>query len=119
MLERVWALDVDFSDCQLDIYSEPRKGAALYLYGSPDVPIAAAQLMKVVSRIIDCIAAKAPPALDRTINIQEAETILCKWKSHCNDHYAIGKDIREVRHGLHGWGDLAEELLTHMPKEVK
>jgi hypothetical protein len=43
---------------------------------------------------------KAPPRFERRINIQEIETILCKWKSHINGHYFVGKDIQEIRHGL-------------------
>ena len=43
---------------------------------------------------------KAPPRYERRINIQEIETILCKWKSHMNGHYFVGKDIQEIRHGL-------------------
>jgi hypothetical protein len=43
---------------------------------------------------------RAPPRYERPINIQEVETILCKWKSHLSGHYELGKDIIEVRHGL-------------------
>lgn len=43
---------------------------------------------------------KAPPRYERPINIQEVETILCKWKSHTNGHYEVGKDTHEIRHGL-------------------
>lgn len=42
----------------------------------------------------------APPSQDRPINIQEVETILCKWKSHLSGHYEVGKDIKEIRKGL-------------------
>ena len=47
---------------------------------------------------------QAPPQMDRPINIQEVETILCKWKSHLNGHYPTGNDIAEVRHGLVKYG---------------
>jgi hypothetical protein len=33
-------------------------------------------------------------------------------------HYWIGKDIKENRHSLIGWGETAEKLLAHMPPEV-
>lgn len=46
---------------------------------------------------------RAPPLGDRPVNIQEIETVLCKWKSHLNGHYAVGKDTREVLHGLSEW----------------
>jgi len=41
----------------------------------------------------------APPIHERTINVQETETIFCKWKSHLGGHYPIGKDTRELIHG--------------------
>lgn len=46
----------------------------------------------------------APPRHERMLNIQEVETCLCKWKSHLNGHYEVGKDIHEVRHGLVRYG---------------
>lgn len=42
----------------------------------------------------------APPRYERTINILEIETILCKWKSHQGGHYPLGKDTRECRQAL-------------------
>jgi len=42
----------------------------------------------------------APPLYDRTINVQETETIFCKWKSHLGGHYPVGKDTIEIAHGL-------------------
>jgi hypothetical protein len=43
---------------------------------------------------------KAPPRFERAINIQEIETILCKWKSHMNGHYKVGKDTHEIHEAL-------------------
>jgi hypothetical protein len=42
----------------------------------------------------------APPTYNRIINIQEIETILCKYKSHCNGKYPLGHDLIEVRQSL-------------------
>jgi len=99
MLDRVLLVPVDFSDCQLlQFYKEPRQGATL-----------AARRWKLDTPelALDRLLAKlrkanhyAPPAFDRLVNVQEAETVLCKWKSHLNGHYYIGKDIQEVAHGL-------------------
>ncbi len=44
------------------------------------------------------------------LKIQEVETVLCKWKSHLNGRYPMGKDTREILHGLTGWGGLATQL---------
>lgn len=45
----------------------------------------------------------APPYNDRPPNIQEIETILCKWKSHMNGHYPLNNDIDEINAGLDDW----------------
>jgi hypothetical protein len=45
----------------------------------------------------------APPLGDRQINVQEVETILCKWKSHMNGHYPLNNDIDEIHNGLLEW----------------
>lgn len=42
----------------------------------------------------------APPRYDREINVQETETVFCKWKSHLGGHYPIGKDTRDILEGL-------------------
>lgn len=42
----------------------------------------------------------APPRYERAINAQEAETILCKWKSYLNGHYTIGEDVEACRKAL-------------------
>jgi hypothetical protein len=58
---------------------------------------------------------KAQPREHRRFGAFEAETVLCKWKSHMNGHYAPGKDTYEIREGLHGWGDLATQLSRGLP----
>jgi hypothetical protein len=55
----------------------------------------------------------------RTLRLQEYETILCKYKSHLNGKYEVGKDTREILHALTGWGDLAEHLQVTLRKETK
>lgn len=42
----------------------------------------------------------APPRYERPVNAQEAETILCKWKSHMGGHYRLGEDVVACRQGL-------------------
>jgi hypothetical protein len=51
--------------------------------------------------------------------IPEVETCLCKWHSHLGGHYSIGKDIREIRHALDGWGPTADKLRELLPPEVE
>jgi hypothetical protein len=110
VLERVFKAPIIFPKDLTLMYKEPR--AALDLL---DIPAeeANAKLLKHFGRI------KAPPRYERGCNIQEVETICCKWKSSLGGHYPIGKDIHELRKGLVGWGKTAERLLQVMPREVE
>jgi hypothetical protein len=42
----------------------------------------------------------APPRYERGLDVQEYETILCKWSSHMKGHYPLGNDIHEIKKGL-------------------
>jgi hypothetical protein len=127
MAERVLGYPVDFDDCHLGIYKDPRQGAAVAYqethHGqlSPvpwEYPITDEQLKWTVEYYIKLFRKKrayAPPHYDRYVNVQEIETIFCKYKSHLKGHYPVGKDTAEIRHGLTGWGDLAETLQRNLP----
>ena len=61
----------------------------------------------------------APPYGDRPVNIQEVETILCKWKSHMNGHYPLGCDIHEITEGVGPWCEhswAARDFIHTMPR---
>lgn len=58
----------------------------------------------------------APPRGDRPLNVQEIETVLCKWKSHMNGHYPLNNDIIEIHEGLKGWGPSAAEFANALPQ---
>ena len=130
MMERVMGFEVDFHDCLLGVYKDPLEGAKLQYYiwyGEPEYERTPQQkLAIVVERLMEIFGDEyAPPNTGavhyghlRTINIQEIETILCKWKSHMNGHYPLGKDTKEVGHALKGWGTLAEAMSTLLPTEV-
>ena len=132
MSERVLGFPTDFSDCELGIYKDPRQGAAVaYLeaFGDPaeqtawqkkpwDYPLSNAELKLSVDHWTAHWRkkrAKAPPTRDRLVNVQEIETIFCKFKSHLKGHYPVGKDTHEVYHGLANWGDLAIQLRQGVP----
>jgi hypothetical protein len=109
MLERLFDAPIEFSD-DLVLYKEPR--AALDLL--PSEPLGNTQwLISHFSK-----AFLAPPNESRRCNVQEVETVLCKWKSHVNGHYWVGKDIHEIRAGLKGWGVTAKRLLDSCPEEL-
>ncbi len=116
MAERVLGYDIDFSNADLGVYKDPRQGAALSRFGAWDHPITNAEVKEEFEKLVDQFSGfEAPPLYNRAVNIQEAETVACKYKSHWKGHYPIGKDTREIRHGLKGWGALADHLLSNMP----
>lgn len=61
---------------------------------------------------------KAPPLYDRPINVQETETIFCKWHSHRTGRYPVGKDCRDLREGLLRYRGVptARRVLAGLPK---
>ena len=119
MLDRVAGFPVDFTGAELSMFKSPVEGARMYLEDRGrlnNYPTEAARLKIVVSELCEMFGAyKAPPDYKRPLNVQEVETILCKMLSHCHGHYEIGKDIREIRHSLDGWGSLAERLKNCLP----
>lgn len=131
MAERVLGYPVDFSQANLGIYKDPRQGAALVYYleeleakrvvGSYaarpwEYPVGDVDFSATVAKYVSHFRRfKAPPLGDRPVNVQEVETIFCKYKSHYKGHYPLGKDLREVGHGLEGWGDLAQQLKKALP----
>jgi hypothetical protein len=120
LLERVMEVPVNFDDCELGIYSEPRKGAGLILHGDPNRKKVNEGDLRYVCNLIRLDprlkSFKAPPSFNRKINIQEVETILCKYKSHFNGHYPPGKDTLEIIHALSSrpWGRTAQKLLARV-----
>lgn len=135
MSERVLGYDTDFSDCHLGIYNDPRQGAAV-AYGQCDAlsapngavveyqaagepwnyPITDEELSRTVNHYVKVFKKfTAPGGKPRPVNVQEVETIFCKYKSHLKGHYPMGKDTREIHHGLSGWGDLAQQLQAALP----
>lgn len=104
MGERCLGIPVDFSGADLGIYRDPRQGAALLMHGDWTVPISDDGLAAVVKRMSAALAGLLAPPLDnRRPNVQEVETVLCKFKSHVKGHYPLGKDSREVAEGLGPW----------------
>lgn len=116
MGERIFGIPIDFSNCALNMYSEPRSGAALALKDDENADMSERELDEVVVSIASELnnkGFKAPPWGDRLINLQEAETVLCKWKSFKHGHYFVGKDKQSVQEALN-WkqqGMIREQLL--------
>lgn len=118
---------VDFSRAEVFMFKDPVK-AALMLHRKQypqdaDVEYSGSQLVQVIEEIVETLKKEfteytAPPALDRPLEMQEIETILCKWKSHMNGHYPINNDIKEIRHSVSQWvthSTEAQDYLDAMP----
>lgn len=105
MGERVLGYKIDFSDCDLEMYRDPVKGAALVRYGDPNKKIGPKGIRQALARCKKRFGGMpAPPVVDgvwaRMCSLQEFETVLCKYKSHFNGHYKPGKDWKEIRAAL-------------------
>lgn len=113
MLERVLGCQVTFPDEIITLYKDPREGAemAREALGLPDN-------QAVITELLDAYGGMIAPGYGqssaRLVNIQEVETVLCKWKSARKGHYWIGLDTRDHRAQLEDWG--AQDLLDVYPK---
>lgn len=104
MLERLGMLSVTF-DVGTAMYegSPTEATAVLRDWEQPGwEPESQAELSEwAVQRVTNELAdLTAPPRHERPLGPQEAETVLCKWKSYLNGHYHVGEDVAAVRNGL-------------------
>lgn len=137
MVDRVIGRPVNFDDAAVFMFKDPVKGAGLVArwvaLGQPkefdpkqilvtledeittgDIHTATSFLGQQLGHL------KAPPLRDRGINLQEIETVLCKWKSHLRGHYPLNNDIDEINHGLDpAWGNTAVAFRKAMPKRLE
>lgn len=145
MLERVAKVSVSFKESEVFLFEAPREAAEwVWMDHHPmgeetqrimratmgcdvkGVIMGKAASKEAVRWSVEYLTKKfegftAPPHHDRAVGLQEVETILCKWKSHRNGHYPVGRDIAEIRHGLLPWynhSPLARSFLAAMPPEV-
>lgn len=127
MVDRLGLAEVSFDNSAIFMFDDPAKAAELAWakYVGPVErskhtvlerrDLVVADLIKTFSDL------EAPPLGDRPINIQEVETVLCKWKSHCNGHYPLGNDTHEIHEGLQAWTPYSEtarvfdEIVKKMP----
>jgi Alpha-glutamyl/putrescinyl thymine pyrophosphorylase clade 2 len=114
LLEVVKGANISFNDNIALIYKEPRACLDLLAGETGQTP------QQVLAAVKAHVSKYREPASGRRMcGIQEAETVLCKYKSHLNGHYPIGKDTKEIRHALQGWGVTAAHLLQHVPSGVQ
>ncbi len=127
MTDRVLEIPVDFSQAAVFMFKDPVK-AALMLWRKRQKLLDNAEpkdMNKVINMVVEYLLDefkgwKAPPKGDRPVNIQEIETILCKWKSHMNGHYPKYNDIDEITEGMQEWlphSEVAAQFLKHLPRK--
>lgn len=111
MVERLDIAPVRFDLAQLRLFDSPAKGAELAWerYGAGEkpkdvTPWAVDSILSHLGRRLTSAGREsgylAPPRFERALNAQEAETILCKWKSYLGGHYHVGEDVAACRAGL-------------------
>lgn len=132
MLERVYGVHVEFDNADVFMFDTPTLGADLVwnrylrstirgtLYLAPhEDGYQKATVKAAVQYLLEQFDGRlAPPDYQRPINLQEVETILCKWKSHLEGHYPLNNDIYEIRKGLEPWTEhsqTAKSFLEDMP----
>jgi len=112
MGERCLGYPVDFSSASLAMYRDPKQGAALLKYRDWKAPITPEEVKAVSDEIIrELCLFKAPPDDCRNINIQESETVLCKFKSYWKGHYYVGKDIHDIHEAIDTYSGVNYEAL--------
>lgn len=129
MIDRLGMGAVDFDEAGVFMFKDPAK-AALILRGKQDgkdyihhgtKEQQGRAIHEVVTYLVGVFdGLSAPPLYDRPIGLQEVETVLCKWKSHLNGHYPLGKDTCEINEGLVDWlphSDNAGKFYLNMVKE--
>lgn len=128
MLDRVFDKQVDFDGSEMLMFDEPRKASLMVWRAEQKMPETAhprdeeLAVKMVVAHLIKHFSGYvAPPAFDRRVGFQEVETILCKWKSHCNGHYPPWNDVDEINQGLEPWLEVstaAKGFRANMPQRT-
>lgn len=111
MVERVMDKEIDFPDQVTTLYRDPRRGAEMM---APLLHLETPQ--QVTDHLLAALGDEPAPPLGegrRNVNVQEVETVLCKWKSARNGKYHIGADTASHRAELAHWG--GHELLAAYP----
>jgi hypothetical protein len=115
MLERLGVVPVEFSAADVfRMFESPRKGALEVAWRYSREKGEADLLEWTYNHMVQLFGHySAPPSGNRKVNIQEFETILCKWHSHLTGHYHIGKDTHEIHEALERYSDseVSQQLL--------
>lgn len=116
MLERVLAVPVAFPNELITLFKDPKEGAEMMstlMDPNDDLGIGPQDVVSILLHAYEDMLAPGHRDSGRTCNIQEVETVLCKWKSGVKGHYYIGKDTDDHRRELRQWE--AHDLLAAYP----
>ena len=117
MIDRVLDIRVSFSNAEVFMFKDPEK-AAWMLWDQrvagkypPKTKFKRVVVMNQITSYLENYFRNhaAPPFGDRPVNIQEVETILCKWKSHQNGHYPLNNDIDDITKGTEPWAKVSQK----------
>jgi len=105
MIDRLGIAFVEFTEDELvHMFDSSKKGAMATCEQYRLIPFIESPLNRMTLAHQFVLRAmgkrRAPPLYDRPLNVQETETIFCKWKSHLGGHYPLGKDTHEIGLGL-------------------
>lgn len=128
MVDRVLGVPVDFTQASVFMFDDPVEAAIMLWrqHNKFDEKAKPKDKRAVIDGVVSHLVYafkdySAPPLHDRTVNLQEIETILCKWKSHMNGHYPLNNDIVEIAKGLDDWCSVsttAKLLRQTLPKAL-
>lgn len=130
MAERVLGIPISFKNAEVFMFKDPVEAALMVwrLHGNQHESAKPKDRSVAISKVVTWLRSEfagleAPPLgaqRKREVDLQEIETVLCKWKSHVNGHYPLFNDIDEINEGLLPWQEhcgLAEEFLAAMPRK--
>jgi hypothetical protein len=122
MIDALGFNELDFSRATVFMFDNPQAAAIDAWRVQQGLPSTAKPKDPVAIRdaVVDWLLSQfadlsCPHNNQRSIRVQEVETVLCKWKSHRSGHYGPLNDVREAIAGLSAWGimnDTAETLHT-------
>ncbi len=116
LIDRLGIAPVNFSYEDVVIYKDPVEAAKMLFsqrfnngYSGSAIKIKDVGIRIIFDSLIEHFQDyPAPPLYDRPVDLQEVETILCKWKSHRNGRYPIKNDINEIKEGLVEWSKVSK-----------
>ncbi len=124
MMDRLDLLNVNFEQAEVFMFKDPVEAAIRVwrLKGGFADTVMPKDQGAAISQVVGYLRHHfkdytAPPLHERPVDLQEVETVLCKWKSSCNGHYPPQNDTIEIRAGLEQWNhnEIARMMLGCMP----